>query len=277
MKFGDKNHNPKNMKNNGDDGVHAAALKKTGHWGKQAAGCIFLARETGNICLNLRSKDVLEPLTWGTWGGAIDVDENPREAVRRESQEEVGETIKMDLIPLLLFTKPGFKYHNFLAVIDKEFTPKLDWESKDYKWTSLDDLPKPLHPGLKALLQDKPSMEKIKNNIEKHISEDVPTVSAGSGSVAGIGIGAQGEPGSPKRSLIRRSKFAGHEVFEVDGDVYHQSRLGKSKHHRYAKYVGEDEVGSEIRQYGRENPGKPIILKHNVSGALQFLKYGRYS
>jgi 8-oxo-dGTP pyrophosphatase MutT (NUDIX family) len=133
MEFGNKNHKPKNMKANGDDAAHAEALKKTGHWGKQAAGCMFLARETGKVCLNHRSKEVLEPLTWGTWGGAIDEDEDPKEAVHREVGEEIGKTVKMDLLPLFVFSKPGFKYYNFLAVVDKEFTPKLDWESEGYK------------------------------------------------------------------------------------------------------------------------------------------------
>ena len=110
----------------------------------------------------------------------------------------------------------------------------------------------------------------------RKLEEDAPVVAAGHGAVAGIGIGPQGEPGSPPLNLIRRTKFAGHEVFEVDNDVYHKARLGKAKFHRYSKYVGEDEVGQEIRNYGRQNPGKPIILKHNVTGALQFLKYGKY-
>lgn len=112
---------------------------------------------------------------------------------------------------------------------------------------------------------------------KKPIQEDAPTVSAGAGAVAGIGIGSQGEPGSPKRSLIRRTKFAGHEVFEVDNDTYHKCKLGKAKHHRYEKYVGNDEVGEEIRKYGRGNPGKPIILKHTQTGAHQYLKYGKYT
>lgn len=139
-----------------------------------------------------------------------------------------------------------------------------DWLGKKTKnnWTHVTDSPQSYH-------------EKNKNK-NKKVNEDAPTVSAGVGHVAGIGVGDKGEPGSPPRSLIKRTKFAGHEVFEVDNEVYHKARLGKAKYHRYAKYVGEDEVGEEIRKYGRENPGKPIILKHNVNGALQFLRYGKY-
>lgn len=276
INFGNKNHKVDQSKNKGDDSKHEKNLKKTGHWGKKAAGCIFLSRKTGNICLNLRSKEILEPLTWGTWGGAIDENENPKDAVYREATEEIGKNIKMDLIPLYVFEKQDFKYYNFLALVDDEFKPNLDWESADYKWCNIDELPTPLHPGLKVLLQDKKSMDTIKFNIKKIVSEDAPVNASGPGAIAGIGVGPKGEPGSPPGSLIRRSKFAGHEVFEVNGDVFHKSRMGKIKQHRYEKYVGGDAVGEEIRQYGRQNPGKPIVLKHEKTGALQFLKYGKY-
>lgn len=279
VQFGDKNHKPVNMKGP-EDVKHAENLKKTGHWGKKGAGCIILARDTGRICLNHRSKKVLEPNTFGTWGGAIDEKEDPREAVKREVGEEAGTTRKMDLIPLYVFKKPDFQYHNFLAIVDKEFTPKLDWESQGFKWCDIDTLPSPLHPGLKALFDDKESWSKIVSEVDKiakkQLKEDAPTVSAGAGAVAGLGVGPQGEPGMPKSVMIRRTKFMSHEVFEVDGESFHKARLGKRKHHRYSRYVGEDEVGEEIRKYGRENPGKPIILKHEKTGALQFLKYGKY-
>lgn len=276
IQFGNKYHKVDTSKNKGDDDKHTKNLAKTGHWGKRAAGCIFLSKKTGKICLNLRSKKILEPLTWGTWGGAIDDDENPKDAVYREATEEIGKNIKMELIPLYVFEKTDFKYYNFLALVDNEFTPKLDWESADYKWCTLEDLPSPLHPGLKILLQDRKSVNIIKDNIKKIVNEDAPVNAAGSGAVAGIGVGQNGEPGSPPGAIIRRSKFAGHEVFEVNGDVFHKSRMGKVKQHRYEKYVGGDPVGEEIRQYGRKNPGKPIVLKHEKTGALQFLKYGKY-
>lgn len=279
MQFGDKNHKVGRILTR-QDAKHAENLKDTGHWGKKGAGCIFLARDTGRICLNKRSKEILEPNTWGTWGGAIDEKEDPKEAVKREAKEETGKILSMDLIPLYVFKKPDFEYHNFLAIVDKEFKPKLDWESSGYIWCDYDDLPSPMHPGLKKLFDDRNSWNIIMSEVDKiakkNLKEDAPAVSAGAGAVAGLGVGPQGEPGMPKSVLIRRTKFMNHEVFEVDSNTYHKARLGKAKHHRYARYVGEDEVGQEIRKYGRENPGKPIILKHERTGALQFLKYGKY-
>ena len=53
------------------DAEHAAALEKTGFWGKQAAGCIFLARDTGRYLIAHRSPYVQEPNTWGRGSRAI--------------------------------------------------------------------------------------------------------------------------------------------------------------------------------------------------------------
>ena len=55
-----------------NDSEHRAELNRTGFWGKQGAGCIILAKDTGRICLPHRSQYVEQPGTWGTWGGAID-------------------------------------------------------------------------------------------------------------------------------------------------------------------------------------------------------------
>ena len=100
---------------------------------------------------------------------------------------------------------------------------------------------------------------------------------AGTGQVAGIGvenpnISGQKEPGVRRR---KRKKFAGAEVFEVDPNVFMKARFGKKKYARYENYVGNDEIGEEIRQYGRAYPDKPIIIQDNLTGAMLYLKYGR--
>jgi 8-oxo-dGTP pyrophosphatase MutT (NUDIX family) len=138
------------------DSEHGDALVKTGFWGKQGAGCIFMAKTTGRLLLPLRSAMVLQPETWGVWGGAIDSGENPSQAVSREASEEVGfRGIIEKLIPLYVYKdqKSGFQYHNFLAVVDDEFDPKLNWETDKYKWVEYGRWPSPLHFGLKSLIQ----------------------------------------------------------------------------------------------------------------------------
>lgn len=133
---------------------HYDALERTGFWGHRAAGCIFWSRESNRFLLAHRSRYVQEPGTWGTWGGAIDDGETPEKAVHREAQEEAGYHGKLHLVALWVFRSKDFEYHNYLAEVDHEFDPKLDWENQGYRWVSYEDLPTmKLHPGMATLLK----------------------------------------------------------------------------------------------------------------------------
>lgn len=139
-----------------DDEAHQKALKDTGYWGAAGAGCVFKSKKTGRYLLAHRSQYVLEPNTWGTWGGAIDSGEDPETAVRREVEEESGYTGPAEYRKLWTFKAPNgkFRYYNFLVIVPDEFTPELDWENQGYRWVAGGDWPKPMHPGLKALLDN---------------------------------------------------------------------------------------------------------------------------
>lgn len=150
------------------DAEHQQHLDATGFWGKQGAGCIFLAKDTGRFCVAHRSAYVEQPNTWGVWGGALDPKETPKSGVLREVREETGYQGKVELLPLFVFKHTsGFHYSNFLAIVDKEFTPKLDWENKGFEWCEYGDWPSPMHFGLKGLLEDTAS----KNLINKKLKE----------------------------------------------------------------------------------------------------------
>ena len=102
-------------------------------------------------------------------------------------------------------------------------------------------------------------------------------LSAGSGAIASIGIGPDGEPPgiTAAQKKKKRERFAGTEVFTVDPDVFMKARFGKKKYAKYENYVGNDDIGQEIRSYGRNNPGKSIIIKDSLTGAMLYLKYGK--
>ena len=134
-------------------GRYALTTDKTGKfWGNKGAGCVFYAKDNKKILLAFRSKRVNEPHTWGVWGGAVDGKETPIAAVKREVREEAGYQGKFELKPIFTYEKGDFRFYNFLAIVPSEFTPKLDWETEDFGWFSLNKLPTPLHFGLKALL-----------------------------------------------------------------------------------------------------------------------------
>lgn len=145
------------------DEAHYDALKQTGFFGAQAAGCIAMARTTGRILVVLRSAGVEQPYTWGNVGGAHHADEQPAEAAERELYEETGYHGRCEMVPLMVFTKGTFRYCNFLALVDDEFVPVLGWEADDYKWVEFGHWPQPLHFGLQALFNDARSVAVIKS------------------------------------------------------------------------------------------------------------------
>lgn len=141
---------------------HQAALNQTGFWGKQGAGCLIMAQSTRRILLPLRSQDVQEPGTWGTWGGAIDAGEDPAKACLREVAEEAGYTGRiLDMLHLYRFQSGTFRYDTFLATVEDEFEPTLNWESDDARWFEINKWPSPLHFGLQAVLKDTSAMNKL--------------------------------------------------------------------------------------------------------------------
>lgn len=136
-----------------NDTDHQKALEQTGFWGKQAAGCLPVARSTGRYLFAHRSRYVLEPNTWGFWGGAIDESETPMQAVRRELKEEAGFHGQYKLILLDIFShQSGFKYYSYMAIVEEEFEPKLDRETQGFAWVEYGQWPQPLHPGVKRTL-----------------------------------------------------------------------------------------------------------------------------
>ena len=74
---------------------------------------------------------------------------------------------------------------------------------------------------------------------------------------------------------VKRTTFAGKDVFIVDSETFYNCRMGKKKYGRYEKYVGNGKVGQTIREYGLKYPRRPIILQNGESGPMLFLKYGR--
>lgn len=146
---------------------HQKTLEETGFWGRQAAGCLFLARSTGRLLFANRSKHVLEPNTWGMWGGALDDGETPVHAVTREIVEEAQFHGKVKLVALSVFShQSGFRYHNFLAVVDDEFKPVLNWETQGYSWVEFGAWPKPLHQGVAIALKLQSNIQKLKLEIQ---------------------------------------------------------------------------------------------------------------
>lgn len=140
---------------------HKKAMMETGFWGRAAAGALIVAETSGRFLIAHRAEGTLQPNTWGTWGGAIDAGETPKQTVIRELQEEAEfVSVTKEILPLYVFEhESGFKYTNYLVVIAEEFEPVLNWEMQQFGWFEYGQWPDPLHFGLERLLKDEKSLE----------------------------------------------------------------------------------------------------------------------
>ena len=130
----------------------------------EGVGTFIYATSTGRYLFLLRDASKYSG-TWGLAGGKIDPGEHILDSLTRELKEELGyEFHNVKVVPIEKFTSDNgnFSYHTFLIPITEEFTPILNDEHRGYCWVSLEDHPKPLHPGVWRTINFKAVMEKIK-------------------------------------------------------------------------------------------------------------------
>lgn len=128
------------------------------------AGVVFLALDTGRCLLQLRNSDKRYKHTWGFFGGICEHNETPFEAIKRELVEEIGfipQLEKLNPIDIYESKDKNFYYYSFAAVVDKEFSPKLNGESAGYAWVNIGNWPQPLHQGAKVTLGKNKGTEKL--------------------------------------------------------------------------------------------------------------------
>ena len=142
------------------------SLDAESFWGNSGSGVLVVARDTQRILLGLRSWDVMEPNTWGNFGGAIGIsdDGEPEEALPpednalKEMAEEINYTGPIEMIPSFTYRNNSFTYYNYIGMVDSESQIALNqfnWEISELRWFTLDEvlaLPN-LHFGISELLR----------------------------------------------------------------------------------------------------------------------------
>jgi len=124
----------------------------------------------------------------------------------------------------------------------------------------------------KAVSKAKEAIRRRKGSVTEEGEGGAPT------NVVGAKVaGTTGEPpGKPKKKkdLVRRGKFAGCEVFEVDADTYQKCIQGRKRYARWSRYFdyNTEGAGKEIRDYAYQYPKKSIIVKDGEHGTMCYLK-----
>ena len=121
----------------------------------KAAGALIHAKEEDLWLFILRGESVDHPLTWSLPGGHGEFGESYLDIALRETQEETGFDLSNSPSQLIYIHRtdwPLSVYKTYAFQIEKKFKPVLDWESADYRWCTLDELPTPMHWGVDAML-----------------------------------------------------------------------------------------------------------------------------
>jgi hypothetical protein len=69
------------------------------------------------------------------------------------------------------------------------------------------------------------------------------------------------------------STFASMPVFKVSGEDFARCKFGKDKFARWARHIDTDsKMGKRIYNYAKKNPTKSIIVQHEKSGHMLYLR-----
>lgn len=146
------------------------------YWGSAGAGILFVCENA--VLLTLRSDEVKQPGTWGIPGGSVteDVHWSPKEqadkkpslfqfwkGAKKETEEELGSVPRrIKFFDTVTYEDGSFTYVTFLVRVSSHIKDnwqfQLNWENDDVQWFPTDDLPEPLHFGVKHVIKNMPEI-----------------------------------------------------------------------------------------------------------------------
>ena len=110
----------------------------------RAAGIMFRTKKDGMVLLMRRGAGGDYPFHFAVPGGHLAKDEDAESAARRETKEEMGIDYKGPLVKLY----DDGQFVTYLADIEEQIVPKLNYEASGYVWCRPEHAPSPLHPSL---------------------------------------------------------------------------------------------------------------------------------
>jgi|TARA_Y100000310_G_C20667511_1_gene808429 hypothetical protein len=77
----------------------------------------------------------------------------------------------------------------------------------------------------------------------------------------------------PQVDITPDSTFASMPVFKVDEKDFAKCRFGKTKFSRWSRHIDtKSKIGLRIYNYAKKNPSKSIIVQHQNSGQMLYLR-----
>ena len=136
---------------------------------KLGAGFFLLCPSTGRVLVVLRNDP--EP-TWSIFGGGLEKYETSLQCAKRELLEEANFIEEQDYtIPSSRPANIGiynyFTYRTYIALVDSEITPTLNYEHSEFCWVTLQDIPYPHHFGIDQLMSDEKFIKKLSTYIKQ--------------------------------------------------------------------------------------------------------------
>ena len=145
----------------------------------KGAGVCFIS-PIGRMLFIKRSPTSNHPDEWDFPGGKADEYETPMMTAKRETMEEIGAWPYGELEPMgHVSDKHDVEFITYKMHVRYEFTPKLQLEEHtEFVWAKLEDAPKPLHPGIVALLTDDGMAQDYVVHTKGAAKEYVPAISS---------------------------------------------------------------------------------------------------
>ncbi len=258
-----------------------AALKDAkGH----AAGVLFVAPD-GDVLMLRRSSTA--PNYGGHWslpGGKVEDGETPEQGAAREAEEEMGGSMNGRALKSIdsRITPTGMAFHTFAHPVEKKFQPKLNDEHSGFSWSSLDQLPHPLHPGVEATLKDRlgttddmspEDWSGLRDGLLKFLAEEEDEPEHEEAEIAAtdsaLTLALDRDPSVRRidedghlhvaQSVISKAVVSPYKGSEIPG----WQDLGLEENEIYHLLRGPDELAKAAPTFD----GKPLLLRHRAIDA----------
>lgn len=134
----------------------------------RGSGVLIVAKKTQRILLLLRAGSSFENC-WGLPGGKLEPNETLLMSARRECLEETKYSLDIhNMLPIDFFVSYDgkFEFATYLYIIEDEFIPELNHESKGFMWVNLGTIPKDIHPYSFKFLKSKTTIENITQKVK---------------------------------------------------------------------------------------------------------------